>query len=119
MLTDLPENFGELRALKHLDLYSNRISRLPLSLGELRNLKWLDLKENPLTLAVASVAGPCSNASECQACAKKIVNYLANVKFTIEEEKKRRLEAAPGNSKNCFSITYNIVANKNLFMLLF
>ncbi|XP_058790567.1 leucine-rich repeat-containing protein 59-like isoform X2 [Phymastichus coffea] len=93
MLTEIPENFGELKQLKHLDLYSNRISRLPLSLGELKNLKWLDLKENPLTPAVASIAGPCSNASECQACARNIVVYLANVKMTIDEEKQRRLTA--------------------------
>ncbi|XP_031783610.1 leucine-rich repeat-containing protein 59 [Nasonia vitripennis] len=93
MLTEIPENFGELKQLRHLDLYSNKISRLPLSLGELKNLKWLDLKENPLTPAVASIAGPCSNASECQACAKNIVTYLANVKTTINEEKQRRLTA--------------------------
>lgn len=93
MLTEIPENFGELRQLKHLDLYANQISRLPLSLSELKNLRWLDLKENPLTLAVASVAGPCSNLSECQACARNIVSYLSYVKVTIEEEKLRRLNA--------------------------
>ncbi|XP_076385543.1 leucine-rich repeat-containing protein 59 [Megachile rotundata] len=92
-LTEIPENFGELRQLKHLDLYANQISRLPLSLSELKNLRWLDLKENPLTPAVASVAGPCSNLSECQACAKNIVTYLSRVKLTIEEEKLRRLNA--------------------------
>ncbi|XP_034173053.1 leucine-rich repeat-containing protein 59 [Osmia lignaria lignaria] len=93
MLTEIPENFGELRQLKHLDLYANQISRLPLSLSELKNLRWLDLKENPLTPAVASVAGPCSNLSECQACARNIVTYLSHVKLTIEEEKLRRLNA--------------------------
>ena len=98
MLTEIPENFGELKQLKHLDLYSNKISRLPLSLGELKNLKWLDLKENPLTPAVASIAGPCSNASECQACARNIVSYLANVKVTIEEEKQRRVTAVQGKN---------------------
>lgn len=92
-LTEIPENFGELRQLKHLDLYANQISRLPLSLSELKNLRWLDLKENPLTPAVASVAGPCSNLSECQACARNIVTYLSRVKLTIEEEKLRRLNA--------------------------
>lgn len=98
MLTEIPENFGELRQLKYLDLYSNQISRLPLSLGALKNLKWLDLKENPLTSAVASIAGPCSNASECQACAKNIVSYLANVKVSVDEEKQRRLTAKEGKS---------------------
>ncbi|XP_033221426.1 leucine-rich repeat-containing protein 59-like [Belonocnema kinseyi] len=93
MLTEIPENFGEMVHLRHLDLYSNKISRLPLSLGNLKNLKWLDLKENPLAPAVASVAGPCSNASECQACAKKVVTYLANVQLTVEEEKQRRITA--------------------------
>lgn len=93
MLTEIPENFGELRRLKHLDLYANQISRLPLSLSELKSLRWLDLKENPLTPAVASVAGPCSNLSECQACARNIVTYLSSVKLTIEEEKLRRLNA--------------------------
>lgn len=93
-LTEIPENFGEMKQLKYLDLYANQISRLPLSLGELKNLRWLDLKENPLTPAVASVAGPCSNLSECQACARNIVTYLSNVKLMIEEEKQRRLNAA-------------------------
>ncbi|KYN07662.1 Leucine-rich repeat-containing protein 59, partial [Cyphomyrmex costatus] len=91
MLVELPENFGEMTQLKHLDLYANKISRLPLSLSELKNLKWLDLKENPLTEAVASVAGPCSNMRECQACARNIVTYLSNVKLVIEEERLRRL----------------------------
>lgn len=93
MLIEIPENFGELKKLKHLDLYANQISRLPLSLSELKNLRWLDLKENPLTPAVASVAGPCSNLSECQACARNIVTYLSFVKLTIEEEKLQRLNA--------------------------
>ncbi|XP_053971998.1 leucine-rich repeat-containing protein 59 [Hylaeus volcanicus] len=93
MLTEIPENFGELRQLRHLDLYANQISRLPLSLSELKNLRWLDLKENPLTPAVSSVAGPCSNLSECQACARNIVTYLSRVKVTIEEERLRRSNA--------------------------
>lgn len=91
MLDELPENFGEMTKLKHLDLYANKISRLPLSLSELKNLRWLDLKENPLTPAVASVAGPCSNMQECQACARNIVTYLSNVKLDIEKERLRRL----------------------------
>lgn len=94
MLTEIPENIGEMKQLRHLDLYANQISRLPLSLSELKNLRWLDLKENPLTPAVASVAGPCSNLSECQACARDVVAYLSRVKVTIEEEKLKRLNAA-------------------------
>ncbi|KOC61488.1 Leucine-rich repeat-containing protein 59 [Habropoda laboriosa] len=93
MLTEIPENFGELKQLKYLDLYANEVDRLPLSLSELKNLKWLDLKENPLTPAVATVAGPCSNLSECQACARNIVKYLSQVKLSIEEERLRRLNA--------------------------
>lgn len=107
MLSEIPENFGELRLLRHLDLYSNQISRLPLSFGDLKNLKWLDLKENPLSSAVASIAGACSNSSECQACAKNIVTYLSNVKMTIEEEKQRRLAIVQGyysQFKNLFYI---------------
>ncbi|CAL7936176.1 unnamed protein product [Xylocopa violacea] len=93
MLTEIPINFGELKQLKYLDLYANQISRLPLSLSDLKNLRWLDLKENPLTPAVASIAGPCSNLSECQACARNIVSYLSHIKLIIEEEKLRRLNA--------------------------
>lgn len=99
MLTEIPENFGEMRQLKHLDLYSNQISRLPLSLGELKNLKWLDLKENPLTPAVASVAGPCSDASDCQACARNVVAYLANIKCMIEEKKQHKANATTTESE--------------------
>ncbi|GAB1861257.1 Leucine-rich repeat protein soc-2 homolog [Camponotus japonicus] len=92
MLIELPENFGEMTQLKYLDLYANKISRLPLSLSELKNLRWLDLKENPLTEAVASVAGSCSNMSECQACARNIVTYLSTIKLYVEEERLRRLK---------------------------
>ncbi|XP_043527354.1 leucine-rich repeat-containing protein 59-like isoform X1 [Frieseomelitta varia] len=99
MLTEIPENFGELTQLKHLDLYANQISRLPLSLGELKNLRWLDLKENPLTPAVASIAGPCSNLSECQSCARDVVNYLSQVKITIEIEKSRRVNAITADTE--------------------
>lgn len=73
-----------------------QISRLPLSLSELKNLRWLDLKENPLTPSVSSIAGPCSNAEECKNCARNVVEYLNNVKRSVEEEKLRRLNA---NSK--------------------
>lgn len=123
MLEELPENFGEMIKLKHLDLYANKvstfflyscnyknvhkdytyvlhlqISRLPLSLSELKSLRWLDLKENPLTPAVASVAGPCSNIQECQTCARNVVTYLSNVKLDIEKERLRRLNNVTGMS---------------------
>ncbi|XP_043488403.1 leucine-rich repeat-containing protein 59 [Polistes fuscatus] len=98
MLTEIPENFGEMTQLKYLDLYANQISRLPLSLSELKNLRWLDLKENPLTSAVASIAGPCSNAEECKNCARNVVEYLSNVKRSVEEERLRRLNAKSKNA---------------------
>lgn len=98
MLTEIPENFGEMTQLKYLDLYANQISRLPLSLSELKNLRWLDLKENPLTPAVASIAGPCSNAEECKNCARNVVEYLSNVKRSVEEERLRRLNAKSKNA---------------------
>lgn len=122
MLTEIPENIGEMKQLKYLDLYANQvlknlsfiysnknitasycrpfvqISRLPLSLSELKNLRWLDLKENPLTPSVASIAGPCNDAEECKNCARNVVEYLNNVKRSVEEEKLRRLNAK-SNSK--------------------
>lgn len=103
MLVELPENFGEMTKLKYLDLYANKISRLPLSLGELKNLRWLDLKENPLTEAVASVAGPCSNIRECQACARNIVAYLSAAKTLIEEKKLRKLNNTDETEKEMTS----------------
>ncbi|KAK0180588.1 hypothetical protein PV327_002955 [Microctonus hyperodae] len=112
MLTEIPQNIGEMRQLRHLDLYSNQISRLPLSLGELKNLKWLDLKDNPLTSAVASVAGLCSNSNECQACARNIVAYLANVKQNIEEERLRRMNTATAIGSNIDCIVKKEVKKK-------
>ncbi|KAL2713837.1 leucine-rich repeat-containing protein 59-like [Vespula squamosa] len=105
MLTEIPENFGEMTQLRYLDLYANQISRLPLSLSELKNLRWLDLKENPLTPSVASIAGPCNNAEECKNCARNVVEYLNNVKCSIEEEKLRRL--------NAMSNKMSVLANKD------
>lgn len=55
------------------------------------------MKENPLTKAVASVAGPCSNLSECQACARNVVSYLSTAKEFIEKNKLRRLNNIAGN----------------------
>lgn len=65
----------------------------------MKNLKWLDLKENPLTPAVASVAGQCSNNAECLACARNIVAYLSSVRESVEQEKQRRLNEQPGEYK--------------------
>ncbi|WP_342204885.1 hypothetical protein [Serratia ureilytica] len=49
MLTRLPENIGELTALRSLDLRANRLSDLPESLGELSRLRKLDLRWNDFT----------------------------------------------------------------------
>lgn len=58
-ITELPEDFGALSKLTHLDLYRNKLQHLPLSFGQLIGLKFLDLKDNPLVPAIAKVAGPC------------------------------------------------------------
>ena len=72
MLEELPEYFGQLKSLRHLDLYSNRLEKLPVSFASLKNLKWLDLKNNPLVPAVQQAAGPCITATDCAMCAKKV-----------------------------------------------
>lgn len=48
-LSRLPENTGELTALRSLDLRANRLSDLPESLGELSRLRKLDLRWNDFT----------------------------------------------------------------------
>lgn len=78
-LEELPEQFGDLVKLRHLDLYRNKLQYLPLSFGNLKALKWLDLKDNPLVSAVAKVAGPCVDSSECQKCAKDVVSFYTKV----------------------------------------
>jgi Leucine-rich repeat (LRR) protein len=60
MLEELPEYFGQLRSLRHLDLYSNRLEKLPVSFASLKNLKWLDLKNNPLVSILKNFFFPSS-----------------------------------------------------------
>ncbi|RLU26824.1 hypothetical protein DMN91_000621 [Ooceraea biroi] len=119
-LCDLEEvpvrEIASLRKATNVNLSTNLlvslpISRLPLSLSELKNLRWLDLKENPLTEAVASVAGPCSNMRECQACARNIVTYLSNVKVIIEEEKLRRLSTGLCRSLTCLVLWFFVISS--------
>lgn len=89
LLKELPEDFGEMKQLKHLDLYSNQVTHLPLSFCELKGLRWLDLKNNPLVPAVAKVVGPCLDAQQCQQSARAIVVFLTEMKQQIEEERER------------------------------
>lgn len=89
MLKELPEDFGEMKQLKHLDLYSNQITHLPLSFCELKNLRWLDLKNNPLVPAVAKIVGPCLDAQQCQQSARATVQFMTEMKQQVEEEKER------------------------------
>lgn len=46
----LPEELGQLVALRRLDLYGNRLRTLPLSIGRLRNLTILDIRNNMFTI---------------------------------------------------------------------
>jgi Leucine-rich repeat (LRR) protein len=45
----LPQCIIQLRSLKHLDLWDNKISELPAAIGELHQLESLELGFNPLT----------------------------------------------------------------------
>lgn len=81
-----------MKQLKHLDLYSNQISHLPLSFCELKNLRWLDLKNNPLVPAVAKIVGPCLDAQQCQQSARATVQFMAEMKQQVEDEKARLRE---------------------------
>lgn len=90
LLSELPEDFGEMSQLKHLDLYSNQITHLPLSFCELRNLRWLDLKNNPLAPAVARVIGPCLDGGQCAAAARAAVQLYTEMRAKVEEERELR-----------------------------
>jgi Leucine-rich repeat (LRR) protein len=62
----IPENFGSLRNLQHLDLLGNKLSMLPVSFWRLEKLKWLDLKDNPLKDELKKLAGDCLNETQIQ-----------------------------------------------------
>lgn len=47
-LTSLPEEIGNLQALRILTLGSNRLASLPAGFGRLTKLEYLDLQDNPL-----------------------------------------------------------------------
>lgn len=89
-MKELPENFGELTKLKHLDLYKNELQHLPLSFSKLKALKWLDLKDNPLMPKIAQIAGPCLDSKQCQSCAKDVVLFYTKLEEQIEQEREMR-----------------------------
>lgn len=89
-LKELPDNFGDLIKLKHLDLYKNELQHLPLSFGKIKALKWLDLKDNPLVPVIREAAGPCLDSKQCQACAKNIVQFYSELQQRVEAEKEMR-----------------------------
>lgn len=89
-MRELPDNFGELVKLKHLDLYKNHLHHLPLSFHKLHALKWLDLKDNPLVPAIQNVAGPCFDARQCQTCAREIVKLYVSMQNQVEQERQAR-----------------------------
>ena len=86
-LVSLPENFGNLKNLKRLDLYSNNLINLPLSFGDLRLLKWLDLKDNPIQGDLIEIVGNCLDQKECEGCARRMLNFMLELK-TREERRK-------------------------------
>merc|ERR1712080_756670 len=86
---ELPEFFGQLKNLRHLDLYSNQLERLPVSFSQLKNLKWLDLKHNPLVPALQQAAGPCITPADCTLCSKKVVALLQSMQSQMERERQR------------------------------
>lgn len=89
-IRELPDNFGDLFKLKHLDLYSNNLQHLPLSFAKLKNLKWLDLKDNPLVPRIGEVAGQCLDSKQCQECARNIVALYTKLEEQIELERDMR-----------------------------
>lgn len=98
----LPDDFGNLKNLKHLDLYNNQLEHLPITFGHLSKLKYLDLKSNPLNPALQKIIGPCITGKDCQNAAKNVVPYYIDLekkmiyekmKKAEREEKERELEA--------------------------
>ena len=71
-LVSLPDNFGELSRLQHLDLYENKLRTLPVSMFKMRSLRYLDVKNNPLDETLVRVAGDCLDDLQCKLCAKRV-----------------------------------------------
>ena len=91
-LVSLPENFGNLSNLKRLDLYSNNLVNLPLSFGDLELLKWLDLKDNPIQKDLLDIVGNCLDQKECESCARKMLNFMHDLKTREERRKAAEFE---------------------------
>lgn len=88
----LPENFGELTNLRHLDLYNNKLEHLPLSFGNLTKLRYLDLKGNPLTPALQKIVGPCLSSKDCADAAKRVIPFMQNLEIEVRAEQKKKHE---------------------------
>lgn len=96
-LISLPDNIGNLENLKRLDLYSNNLISLPLSFGDLKYLKWLDLKDNPLQKDLPEIVGNCLDQKDCEACAKKMLSFMLDLKN--QEERRKALEVEKERKK--------------------
>lgn len=75
----------------------NRLTALPLSFGDLTALKWLDLTGNDALEAFlpASIPVACSSEPECRACAKAVVAFMQQKqadKRAADEKKRKRKE---------------------------
>lgn len=88
----LPDDFGNLVNLKHLDLYNNQLENLPITFGKLTKLKYLDLKFNPLQPALQKIVGPCITNKDCYEAAKSIVPYYCSLEKKLEKEKRKKAE---------------------------
>lgn len=94
-ITELPEDFGELTKLRKLDLFKNNLEALPLSFHKLKSLQWLDLKANPIQESLPRLVGDCLKPSECQQCAKNIVEHYSNLNSEklMRERKAKKVES--------------------------
>lgn len=88
----LPDDFGNLINLRHLDLYNNQLENLPITFGKLTKLRYLDLKFNPLQPALQKIVGPCITSKDCCEAAKSIVPYYCSLEKKLEKEKKKKAE---------------------------
>lgn len=88
----LPDEFGDLKNLKHLDLYNNLLENLPITFGKLVKLRYLDLKGNPLHPDLQKIVGLCITSKECADAAKSVVPYFVKLEKKMEIEKQKKAE---------------------------